>query len=351
MAALAGLVAGCGALGLRRGAEPPPGRPHLSVACLQLQPRASQGEPCRVVFYITNDGDWPVLLQGITPQRPLDRAVSYVEPWRTALAYDATEDVITAAEPLAGADYHVTVYRGLLLPGEAVRAFTSVAPFDVPVSHHRFRVDYLTAPWETLRNRLYVAAPGGTPRTRVFRRPSSPTRELSVPRLRRAILAGGMAELRAGSVQVALAVAPVAPAPLPLADARRLAGVPEEVEGVHSRLLSGWAFARSTRGVVVVGADGVRRLDHISVEALRAIAEGGEVLSVRVVDAALAAELKDLAQRWGQDGDPLRGELARERLPELLELLALHGLHLDADRAAFGPGGEAARPGALRVVR
>jgi hypothetical protein len=337
-----------------QGPDPPlAGRPHLTLACLQLDQQPLEGRPCLVVFTIANDGGWPVLLRGITPQRADDRPVSWLESWRHPLRYDAVHDELFAADSVRpGADYHRTLYRGLLLPGEAIQAYTTVVPRGRGPTLHRFRLDYLAAPWREMGPRLLIADPAGRDTGRRFRRPASPTRELAAHRLRRAFLEGRPGHLAAGSVPVALTLSEITPAPLPLPDARQLAGVGEGEPAFWSPTAHGWAFERSRRGVVVVGDDGVRRLDHVSLAALRELASTCGALTVRVIDEDMAVRLREIAADREAE-EPLRLHIAPDAMPRLLAFVAARGLLLDTEPdATLPPGAGTGGVGVhLRIIR
>ncbi len=330
----------------------PVGRPHLSVACMPMRERAMFGEPLRIVFTIVNDGDWPVLLRGVTAQRPSDRSISWLESWRRPLRYDARRDELIATAPRAGGDYHRTLYRGLLLPGEALQAYTSVVPYARPSSHHRFRLDYLAAPADELLPRLLVAEPGGRDAKRRFHRIGKRPERLGVTRLRRAFMEGRPPHLSAASVPVAITLDPVtAPAqPRPIEVSPEIA---DPNDGLWLPNHGGWAFRRCSRGVVVIGRDGVRRLEHVSLEALRALACTDGLLEVRVIDEATWRKLRRLGRPGARDAEGRWLRIPRERAEELLALCAREGLWLDADPdAALPPGASwGGRHRRLRVSR
>lgn len=347
LGALSLLVASSGcqqlALGPRSGAVE---RSFVRVAAVAIDQHTRQGQPSRIAFWVTNNGEDPVLLRGITPQSPTDEPVSWLQGWRTALAYDMPTDTITAAPLLPGADYHVTIYGGLLLPGETVEAQTTLVALDHPRATHRFRLDYLAAPTTGFGGRLYVSTSKKPPSTWTFKSLTTLDLVNEPSRLRRSLLAGGNQGLVAGSVYVKVKVT-VEPSAPSLVAARERAGVSAQAPALHARALSGWVFPTAGGGVVV-DADGVRELRHVSNSALRVVAGShSDQVAIRA-DSPDVFDRLNLSHNPALD-PPLCGTLPVGELAALLNLVSRDHLALRAERDRVTLPGSASTPNRLVV--
>jgi hypothetical protein len=310
------------------------GSPHLQVAGAQLSPQLAAGDEARAVLWITNNGDWPVLLLGITPQSPADEPVSFVKRLAgTAPSYNAQTETLS----LRRSSFldHVTLHRGLLLPGEALQIYTSLLPMDKGMNTHTFRLDYLTAPRSTFERHLYMAGGEGTLESRQYTRYDSTRAPLKRPRLRRTLLADGHRVLTHAAARFQILIGPVEERYLPLVEAYDLTGISPGGRCRYSHFLDGWAFARPG-GVTVATREHVLTLDGVTLEALRAVDLHPERFPLPIVfdDAGVRPVLERFL--LASDASADMALIPRERLLELMLKIPSAGLTLTA--VAIEPG-------------
>ena len=349
--ALAGGISGC-AVPAELAPRSAPGRPHVRVVCAPARGPSIQGEEVRTTVWVTNDGDWPVVLLRAEADRPGDESVSFLDEVPGRIVYDGERDKVLLEPPLLPRD-RVMLVRGLVLPGEAIRAETTIVPLLSPVSVHAFRLAYFAAPWPVLREKLYIAPYEGQAGPRCFSRfepmPYDPDR----PRVRTAILADGNGSLDRYTLDFEVRVTLVEPAPLPIEEARTRARVGSRAPAFWSRFAGGWAF-EVPGGVVVAGfrseQPDVVRYPAMRLSALRAIEtvlqDDGPAPRLPVIfseNAPLGRLLAELPvlEVPTPGGDPRRaGFVALESLPAFLEEvgragLAVEGIHTTRGRALF----------------